>query len=837
MRRYLPEPNFFVGKTVPGHSQIRIISLINKGSDALVFHAKNKSTGYEYACRIVPPENMPEDDGERKEWLNAAKRISNELSHSAVVRCQDDLVWPLDDENKNECAAFLYEYIEGPNLAKYVQDHTIEISFIKEFLLTMFELLHELKQRNISHGDLHAGNVIVASPSATAINPRPSIRVIDFGVHHISSSIGGESDYHRVAGMLKMLLAKVDSNNPDLGARDKYIWRVLRDEFAGRHLIEDDPTIDNMVQNPEGLYRKIENLDKKYADVAHDRTVTKMLTPFDYPNCEQMGNLHLLLDALYSDRFLGLTEIEARNNLVLTGPRGCGKTTIFRALSLDHKIKVERDDPADIAYVGIYYRCDDLYFSFPRFRASDIPEAIDIPMHYLIVSMIRETLVTIKNWSFRHFFAEYRQKEPGTCKRLWEALDLDPPDAPGSMSFDAISDRLQKERVRAAEKYRFQHDPGQGFGRYLGPQYLERVCKVLKEEFLWLDPLPFYFFVDDYSDPKITTDLQKNLNRLVLQRSEYLYFKISTESPVSFVPQDVDKKSYVETREYELLNLGMRYIKAGPQDKLPFLDGLFERRFGEVDNYPVSTLEELIGDHERNENELARQMRERKIPPDTYSGRTTLALLCSGDIHYMIRLVGSMVSDVGGVEALRSREPDSPRIKFSEQHNAVKKNAGEFLNSVRMLPEIGQHLADVITAFGNVARSYLLYKTSKNESTSPPHQAMRIEPYESVALEGEAGQIMKALLRYSIFLEDPRGKSRRGHIVPRYYLRRYLIPKLNLTLSGRDSIEVEPEELEELLTNPSVFESRRRLKSPEGISPPSNFDLIDELGKGKEKKQ
>ena len=265
-----------------------------------MFHAKNESTGYEYACRIVPPENMPENDIERTEWLNAAKRVSNELSHSAVVRCQDDVIWPLYDEEESVCVAFLSEYVEGKSLDRYIQSQAIEISFIIQFLLTMLELLHELKQRNISHGDLHSGNVIVAPPSATAINPRTSIRVIDFGVHHISSSIGGQSDYHRVAEMLKMLLGEINPNNPELEAKDKFVWRVLRDEFMKRHLIEDDPTIDNLAQNPKALYQKIENLDKRYSEEAHERTDIKMVTPFDYPNCEQMGNLHLLRFILIS---------------------------------------------------------------------------------------------------------------------------------------------------------------------------------------------------------------------------------------------------------------------------------------------------------------------------------------------------------------------------------------------------------------------------------------------------------------------------------------------------------------------------------------------------------
>ena len=810
--------------------------MIDKGNDALVFHAKNESTGYEYACRIVPPENMPENATAREEWLNAAKRISNEINHPAVVRCQSDVLWRLDDGDEKVYVAFLFEYVKGFNLEQHIcqNDTVITISFVKQFLTTMFGLLHELKIRDIQHGDLHAGNIIVATPAETAIDPQHSysFRIIDFGVHHISSSTGGQSDYHRIADMLKMLLEAVNRDNPELSPQDKYEWDVLRDEFMKRHLIEDDPLIDQLARNPQKLFQKIQDLDKDYEQKLHDRITTQMVTPFDYPNCEQMGNLHLLLDALYSDQFLGLTEIEARNNLVLTGPRGCGKTTVFRALSLGHKIQVNKDKPEDISYVGIYYRCDDLYFSFPRFRASDIPAAIDMPMHYLIASLVLETIGTVKNWSVRHFSDKYRQKESAVCQRLWDALELDPPNSPEAMSLDAISDRLQRERVRAAKKYRFQHDTKQNFGQYFGPQYLERACRALKEEFSWLYRSPFYFFIDDYSDPKITTDLQKNLNRLIMQRSECFYFKTSTESPVSFVQQDIDGKSYVETREYNLLNLGIRYITSNAKEKLPFLEGLFERRFREVDDYPVKTLDELIGDNKRNENKLARQMRKSsKVPVDAYSGKTTLASLCSGDIHYMIRLVGSMVSDIGGVEKLRNGNSASPIIAFDEQHRVVTKTAGEFLNSVRMLPDIGQHLADVVTAFGNVARSYLLYKTSKNQKGNPPHQAMRIEPYESFILTDKADKIMKALLRYSIFLEDPRGKSRRGYIVPRYYLRRYLIPKLNLTLSGRDSIEVGPEEFEELLVAPSKFENRRRIKSHKKNI---NMDLIDVIEQKKQ---
>ncbi len=79
---------------------------------------------------------------------------------------------------------------------------------------------------------------------------------------------------------------------------------------------------------------------------------------------------------------LGLPAIEDVNNLVLTGPRGCGKTTVFRSLSLKHRYHTSDDGPDSLKYLGVYYRCDDLYFSFPRYELPARSEGLDVPMHF-----------------------------------------------------------------------------------------------------------------------------------------------------------------------------------------------------------------------------------------------------------------------------------------------------------------------------------------------------------------------------------------------------------------------------------------------------------------------
>jgi hypothetical protein len=93
--------------------------------------------------------------------------------------------------------------------------------------------------------------------------------------------------------------------------------------------------------------------------------------------------------------------------------------------------------------------------------------------------------------------------------------------------------------------------------------------------------------------------------------------------------------------------------------------------------------------------------------------------------------------------------------------------------------------------------------------------ATRIEPYEPLALSERAQKLYDELLRYSVFIEDFRGKSRRGSVVPRLYLRRFLIPHFNLTFSTRDSIELEPADFEVFLCDPKGFEQKLRPKSAE----------------------
>ncbi|MFC1806595.1 hypothetical protein ACFL09_06420 [Planctomycetota bacterium] len=75
-------------------------------------------------------------------------------------------------------------------------------------------------------------------------------------------------------------------------------------------------------------------------------------------------------------------------------------------------------------------------------------------------------------------------------------------------------------------------------------------------------------------------------------------------------------------------------------------------------------------------------------------------------------------------------------------------------------------------------------------------------------LERVFREIYEDLVRYGVFLRDDRGKSVRGAIIPRLYLRRLLIPFCTLTFSKADNIAMNASDFRTFLLHPQDFADR-----------------------------
>lgn len=813
MQKELPDKNIFIGMTLPTMDDYVIQEWINSGHNAHVFRAHSSILNHDLACKIIPKVNLTVNNNGDATW-NVEAQKANTLSNPIVVKCNHHLPW-LDNKLGIDCFVLIYDYVKGKNLADYIKEDRKEIStkFILDFLKAMLNLLFEMKSKNIKHGDMHSRNILVESPDESQMQPEPRFRVTDFAAWTASGDHRIRDDYEQLAITLRELLNCVDYSKDGAISQDKFIFNFLDTQF-GKYLIEDDPTRSPLARQPKLLHEKLANLGKEYKELEADTLTAKLVSPFDGLSCEQISKASTL-KALYSDKFLALDMIQHRNNLVLTGPRGCGKSTVFKSLSLRHRTLVHDDKPEHVEYVGIYYNCNsDLLFAFPRYRLPENSSAYDLPLHYITATLLIDVLETINVWATHHYEKIFIEAEQRVAKMLWEVLAIKPPQQPNANSFMTIIACLANERRNVAGKYRLADIPEYSKDKsFFNPSVLLRFCQTLKDEFSFLSNRPFYFFIDDYSAPKITKELQKILNCLFMQRHASCFFKLSTESPVSYACEDIDGKNYVEGREFEYVNLGVTYLQEDDNRTLMFIDDVFLRRFKHFDGYPVKDLDSLIGNERINNNQMARDIRD-KGKVELY-GKETLRNLCSGDIHYIITLVAHMVDAVGGQAGLNEIST-TPKITPKKQNEVIRNEAGSFLNSLKATRD-GDKLVKIVTAFANVANFYLKSKVSKNEESSPPWQASRIEPLEELNWSDNAQVLYNNLLRYSVFLLDTRGKSRRGIVGPRLYLRRCLIPLFNLTFSKRDSVSLNTKQLEKLLLQPDDFEKEMKsIKSDDG---------------------
>ena len=798
MKPNLPDPGAILGREIPDHPGYEFVEHIDSGGNAHVFRAHSSELNFDFACKVIPRANLVGVNKNPPTWRQEIDK-ANVLPDLVVKFTAVIDPWECDG---SDCIVLVSEYVKGKSLEAYRNNpEQISIPFVERFLASMFSLLKMMKDRRIEHGDLHLRNILVQDKSEVLGSDPYAFRVTDFGVARATSSDRFKDDYDQVASMLKQLLQKVDYQAAS--PKDKHAFNILNDHFLARHLTERDPTRDPIARDPEGLFQRLAEIDEEYQSI-RQRQAPSVSSPFDFLSCEQIGEDHGLLRSLYSSLFLGVEEIEGRHNLVLTGPRGCGKSTVFKCLSLRHRYSVKEDFPESISYFGVYYRCDDLYAAFPRYRHPGDEEAVNLPIHFLVSAMLEELLQTVELWLKRYFKDDWDRMEGRASKKLWDVLGLTGTMEPRFQTFRALITRLGKERQRAARKQRFLRTK-ERFGHYFGPEILSLACRAVRSTFPSLEEIPIYFFVDDYSIPKITKDLQRSLNRVLMQRTAECFFKISTESPVSYEQSDMDGKSYVEGREYQFLNLGLVFLKAGKSQVLAYLTDVFERRFKLASSFPVKSLRLLVGScPETSYNEVAMSLRSGERPECW--GVEMLCDLCSGDVFYIISLLGRMVHDADvGIDV-----DDEPVLEKKIQQRAIRGEAGKFLTSLRGIHR-GEHLVAVVTSFANVAYSYIKFRNSGNKDGNPPHQASRIEPYHELDLSQNALEIYTELLRYSLFIEDPRGKSRRGRVVPRLYLRRALLPHFNLTFSKRDSISLENYEIEQLLLEPKAFEANQRL--------------------------
>ena len=361
--QYTFDPSSIVGQEIRigthNYTLIRLLQQGEQGRRGYAYEALCELSGHRVCCKLY-----------YRQLLEGTPNWQQEFTKPNRVQSDDFANYVFHDDCEFKGIKFTwiaYTWIKGVTLENFIKEHPdkISIAFVLGFLKWILGPLIRLKQSDSSHGDLHTGNIMVTEGSEEDIPPNEiRFKLIDFGVSASVVGLSTRSDYISTAKILAQLLTRISFGK--LGFKDRFVYDRLRTYFL-KLLAEEEPTSHQAFGDPMMLYKELRSIEEESqrAGRSPSRRIERLESPFEILSADKFPEDSPLLQKLFSKSIPGYHYLESKDTVLITGPRGCGKTMILRNMALKAYLANPGAKLSDLPdFFGIYLSSYELWSLF-----------------------------------------------------------------------------------------------------------------------------------------------------------------------------------------------------------------------------------------------------------------------------------------------------------------------------------------------------------------------------------------------------------------------------------------------------------------------------------------